>query len=202
MKKKYKVLLLIVFVLIVLFLVAYIVLNFGNFNNNEDYEVIDKIDNYNYNVLSRDSKLFNSEFKKLKNILNKENINYSEYAKILSNLFIIDFFTLNNKDNKYDIGGVNYIFSNALDNFKLNATDTIYKYVGNKKIEFPEVKKIINNEVTEENYTYDKNTYNGYKVNIEWDYVKDLGYENKGEIILINVNNKLEIVSFKGVREN
>ena len=202
MEKKYKVLLIIIFALIVLFLVAYLVFHFGSLNYNENYEVIDQIDKYNYTILSRDSKVLNKEFKKLKSILNKETIDYNEYAKTLSNLFVIDFFTLNNKVNKYDIGGVNYIFSNVLDNFKLNATETIYKYVGNEKIEFPEVKEIVSSEVIEDTYTYDKKEYPAYKVNVSWNYKKDLGYYTKGEIILINVDNKLEIVSFKGVEEN
>ena len=36
---------------------------------------------------------------------------------------------MNNKINKYDIGGIEYVYPSGVDNYKLKLTDTLYKYL-------------------------------------------------------------------------
>ena len=43
-------------------------------------------------------------FKELEIVLNEDHIDYSKYAELLSELFVIDVFTLNNKLASTDIG--------------------------------------------------------------------------------------------------
>ena len=58
---------------------------------------------------------------------------------------------------------------------------------------------ILPNEKT--TYSYDNKEYAAYKINLTWEYVSALGYDKKGEVGLIEKDNKLYIVSSKGVSE-
>lgn len=202
MSKKYKIILGLISLLIII-LIVFLITNQFNVSHKANYQVIDKIDNYDYTLDDRDSKLMREEFNKLKKVLAKDEIDYNSYASILANLFIIDLFTINNKENKYDVGSLEYVFPDIKENFKLNVTDTIYKYVNeDDKNNYPEVKKITGNTVSDTTYTYQKEDFEAYKVIVTWDYSKDLGYYTKGELILIKKDTKLYVVSFKGVEEN
>ena len=86
---------------------------------------------YDYTVYKRDSSLYKETFKDLKKVLDASEIDYNKYAEDVTKLFIIDFYTLNNKLSKDDIGGLQYIKSDFKDNFILNARNTIYKYIEN-----------------------------------------------------------------------
>ncbi len=201
MGKKYKILLSVI-VVIIIFLIIFLLFSLFNKDVNiATYEVIDQINGYNYTLDDRDTKLMEEEFKKLKDILLSDEINYDAYASVLSNLFVIDLFTIANKENKYDVGSLEYVLPSVKDNFKLNVMDTIYKYI-NEDNEYPIVNKILANTVTTTKYKYNNKEYNAYKVLVAWDYEKDLGYYTNGELILINENDILYVVSFKGVVEN
>ncbi len=199
MKKEYKILLKVTFILIILFLIIFAIFKFSN-TQKDLYKVVDKISDFNYTLDDRDTKLMKNEFNKLKKILESDSIDYGEYAKELSNLFVIDLFTINNKTSKYDVGGTEYVFEEVSDNFKLNVIDNLYKYVGNSNSKYPAVKEIVaTNIIDTEPYTYNKKEYETYKVEVTWNYEEDLGYDKKGEIILVKEDNKLAIVSYKGV---
>lgn len=199
MSKKYKAILSIIVIAIIILIVFLISLQFST-SSKKNYQVIDRLDEYGYTLDDRDSKLMQKEFNKLKKVLNAEVVDIKSYASILSNLFIIDLFTINNKENKYDVGSLEYVYPSVVDNFKLNVEDTIYKYINeNNQDDYPIVKEITSNVVEEEKYTYNKKEYEAYKVTLTWNYVKDLGYYTKGEIILIKEDTKLYVVSFKGV---
>ena len=124
-------------------------------NNNVNNSV--QIKGFEYLSNEDDTDLFKSEFKKLKKNLESSNINYNEYALSISKMFIIDLYTLNNKNNMYDVGGVQFVYPEARDNFKLNVENTLYKYMednsdGKREQELPEVSNV---EVTsDEVYEY------------------------------------------------
>lgn len=204
MKKKYRMLLNIIFILIILFIILLIVFKLGSyFKKDATYEVVDNISEYNYTLDNRDTKLMSKEFNNLKNILKQDEINYEEYAKSISKLFIIDLFTIANKENKYDVGSLEYVYPKVVDNFKLHVEDTLYKYITeDDKEKYPIVKEIVESNIEDTTYTYEKKEYPAYKVTISWHYEKDLGYYTKGELILIKEDNKLYVVQFKGVEEN
>ncbi len=202
MSKKYKIILSIIFVIIIFLAIFLITTQFNNqFKTN--YKVIDEINEYGYSLDDRDSKLMKEEFNKLKKILANKEINYSDYASILANLFVIDLFTINNKENKYDVGSLEYVYPNVRENFKLNVMDTIYKYLNeDDKNSYPLVNKITGNAVSDATYTYEGKEFEAYKVIVTWNYSEDLGYYTKGELLLIKEDDKLYVVSFKGVEEN
>ena len=97
--------------------------------NTFNVKVVDKIDNYPYTLDDRDTELFKSNFNELKNILNKSEIDEEAYAKLVAKLFVIDLYTMNNKINKYDIGGLDYVLPSAKENYQLKVQDTMYKYI-------------------------------------------------------------------------
>lgn len=164
-------------------------------NRNKDVEIkeIDKI-KYGYIQYSRDTKLYKDVFNDLKNELNKEVIDYKKYAENISKLFIIDLYTLNNKNSKEDVGGVQYLKEELKENFILNASNTMYKYVGREDVDLPEVSSIELINITESKYIIDKNEYNSFEVKLNWEYKKDLGYDKESKIIVIKDGEQLYIV--------
>ncbi len=160
---------------------------------------LETIDNFDYKLQKRDRSLYKNEFLNLKNILEKDEIDYDEYAKSISKLFIIDLYTLFNKENKYDVGGLEFVYKDIIDNYKLNVENTLYKYLednvnNDRKQQLPIVKSIdiVNFEKT--TYKIKNKMQEAYKVELKWDYEEDLDYDNKGTIILIKEDKYLYIV--------
>lgn len=189
--------------LILLIIIAiYIVLIFIPNKNNQTNLTAEKTIKYNYITYSRDSKLYKEIFDKLEKLLNSDSVDNNKYAEYIGELFIIDFYTLENKNSKNDIGGIQYIKDDFKDNFKLNASNTIYKYIknnydGKRNQELPSVDKIELISVKESNYEINKISYSSYTVELKWEYKKDLGYEKSAVLTIINEDNKLYIVEKK-----
>ncbi|WP_294353668.1 hypothetical protein [uncultured Clostridium sp.] len=161
---------------------------------------LDTLELYGYTLDDMDGKLYKEYFEELKSVLNGENVNYEDYAKDIVKLFVTDFYTLDTKLTSSDIGGVEFIPSNMIDNFKMNAGDTMYNHIksnlyGDRKQDLPIVKSVNIDSINEINYTYKDKEYSGYKVRASWEYEKNMGYDKEGEYILIKDNNKLYIVS-------
>lgn len=153
---------------------------------------------FGYTSYKRDTKLYKDTFDSLGKVLDKEPIDYEEYAKYLSELFIIDFYTLDNKNDKNDIGGIQFIYDDLKDNFILNASNTVYKYIKNitssKNRQLPVVSKINVSDISENTYKIENTEYSSYIVTLDWSYEKDYGYETSTKITLIKKDNKLFIV--------
>ena len=164
-----------------------------------EVQEIDSIKNFAYSLKSNANELYKKEFDLLKTNLTSEEINDEEYAMSIAKLFIIDLYSLNSKINKYDVGGSDFVYPSALDNYKLNVQNTIYKYLedntyNNRAQRLPDVVSITISKQEKTNYKIRDNSFNGYKVNLEWTYNVDLGYESKGEVILIKENDKYYVV--------
>ncbi len=154
---------------------------------------------YGYSLSETDTVLFSNTYKELETVLNEDDIDYSKYAELLSKLFIIDVFTLNNKIASTDIGGLDYLHKDLKENFKENLGATLYKNVesninGNRTQKLPEVSSIEVTKVEETKYTYNKEEYDAYNVSLTWEYVEDLGYEKALKITLIKDDGMLYIV--------
>ena len=158
----------------------------------------DTIKGYDYTLKSNATKLYEDEFKALKANLEGD-INYDEYAVSIAKLFVIDLYTINNKINKYDTGGASFVYPDGRDNYKLNVQDTIYKYVedntnGKRTQNLPEVSSVIVKDSKKDTYKIGDNSFEAYKINLEWSYVQDLGYDKTGEIILIKKDKNIYVV--------
>ena len=158
---------------------------------NKD-EGIENINN-KYILYKRDSSLYKENFEKLRTILETSPVDNKEYAETIVKLFVIDFYTLDNKNDNTDIGGLQYVHSNLKDNLVLNASSTMYKYIKTTK-ELPKVKSITSVDTRETTYKINDKDYSAYAITINWEYVKDLGYEKQGTFIVVNDNGNLSIV--------
>ena len=158
---------------------------------NKD-EGIENINN-KYILYKRDSSLYKENFEKLRTILETSPVDNKEYAETIVKLFVIDFYTLDNKNDNTDIGGLQYVHSNLKDNLVLNASSTMYKYIKTTK-ELPKVKSITSVDTKGTTYKINDKDYSAYAITINWEYDKDLGYEKQGTFIVVNDNENLSIV--------
>ena len=162
--------------------------------------ILNSIDAFGITLSDLDSELYKSEYETLKTNLESDNINYEEYAKSISKMFIIDLYTLSTKINKFDVGGYEFVYPSAVENYKINVQDTLYKYMednstGKRYQSLPTVKSIKVDSIKSNKYTIkDENkTYEGYKIKLSWTYEKSMGYDDSAEISVIKVDDKLYI---------
>lgn len=160
---------------------------------------LDSLELYGYTLDDYDSDLYKEYFNDLKSTLNGKEVNYEDYAKEIVKLFVSDFYTLDNKLTSSDIGGVEFIPSDMVENFKMHAGDTMYNHVktniyGDRVQKLPIVKSVEVTNIENITYTYKDKEYSAYKVSARWEYQEDLGYKNNEIFTLIKDNNKLYIV--------
>lgn len=202
MKKKYKILLIVIIILIIVIIAAIIAFKFLKGSEPaEPVKVVDSIDNFDYTLDDRDTELMKNTYNELKTVLSSDEIDYEKYAEILSKLFVIDLFTMDNKVNRYDVGSTEYVYPDSVDNFKTNVEDTIYKSMennsdGKRRQDLPEVSSIDNTSVETSTFTIGEEEHESFVVNINWSYESDLGYDDNATITLIELNEKLYVVEY------
>lgn len=199
-KLKKKVLLLIIillFAIICFFVGKRIYIKLNTFN----VKVVDEIKGYSYSLDDRDTELYKSYFNELKSILSQDEVDYEQYALIVSKMFIIDLYTLENKVNKYDIPCLEFVYPSAKDNFKLKVQDTLYKYIEdntNKKRSqvLPIVKSVEKKSVESGKFKLGDSSYDAYVIKLSWDYETDLGYDNNGTITIVKEDKTLYVAEY------
>ena len=205
MRKKYKIGMTLIAILIILVSIVGLSKLFLKKDKESkpkiETKIISNIEKYGYTLDDRDTKYMKETFKELESVLNAEEINEEEYAKILSKLFIIDFYTLSNKINKYDVGSLEYILNDKREMFKSKAMDTIYSDIYDNTYmdrvqELPEITKVEIVDFKEEEIEINKETIESYKVTMHFTYKKELGYDKEGTLNLVKNNNKLEVVMY------
>ena len=189
--------------LLIVLLIIGVKVYFDFFRNDdksvETREKLDSLELYGYTLDDEDTELYKSYFNELKEVLNEDDINNKKYASLLVQLFVVDVYNLNNKLTSTDIGGLEFIHTDLVENFKINLGDTMYNTIesnlyGDRTQSLPVVSEVTINSVEEYNYNYNDQEYDGYLVSASWEYESDLGYENCASFILIEDNNKLNIV--------
>lgn len=199
-KSKLKKLLIFLIILVIIAIICILVYNFFFKNDQEEVKVIKSIPEYGYDLRENETKLYKDEFGKLDDILSKDDVDYEAYAKEIAKLFIIDFYTLSNKQSKNDIGGTDFIKESMRDNFIEEARSTFYRYLqvksDDRNQDLPEVSVIKKVEIEDTSFTYSDDTVddNAYRVTISWDYKEDFGYETKANMIVVREDKKLYIV--------
>lgn len=205
MRKKYKVGLIVISVLL-LGVISLGVLRIFYHEKEEKREVnvtsvISNIDDYGYTLDDRDTDYMKEVFHELENILEAEEVDYEAYAEALAKLFVIDFYTLDNKINKYDVGSLEYILSSSVESFRLKAQDTIYRDVIDNTYrdriqDLPEITnvEIVNTEDT--TFMLNDEEVEAIKVEMNYQYKEDLGYDVEGTIYLVRNDIKLEVASY------
>ena len=198
-----------IFAVIIIVLIAAIVATifFLNSNKKEDntikVESVDKIEGYDYTLSSNATKYYKSLFKELKNVLEADDVDEAKYADLVTKLFVADFYNLDNKVNKNDIGGVQFVYKDFRDDFKKLAANSIYKTVennvyGDRKQDLPVVSNVSTEKKDSVSFKYgDKTDEAAYKINFEVEYKTDLGYQQSGSLTLIHNDKKIEVAALE-----
>lgn len=168
----------------------------------EEVKVVDSIDNFGYNLEENKSNYYKKIFNELKELLSNDNVNEEEYAKLITKLFVADFYDLDSKSSKSDVGGTQYIHSDFQSQFekKAKSKEGIYYYVknnleGNRKQDLPKVKNVEIVSLKNSVFSFENiKDNNAFTVDASITYEKDLGYQKNVTITLIHNNKKLEIV--------
>ena len=206
-KRKPKKIVVIIFVLLVISVVGYFGLKIFLPKKKEPTEiqtvqVTNSIEKYGYTLEDRDTELFKKNFESLKELLNQEDYDKEEYLSLITKLFIIDFYTIDNKLSRYDIGGLEYVYTGAVSSFKSVAQNSIYKTIennldGSRKQALPEVDSIEITDISEYKFTMpDESEEDGYRVKASWTYKEKLGYDNSATLVLIKDGEKYGVVYF------
>lgn len=208
MKLKKKVKKIILIVLIVLVLAA------GGFfaykklsipKKPQEVKILKSIDDYKYSLKDNKSKAYKAKFDELVDILTADEVDEEKYASKISEMFILDFYSLDNKSAKTDIGGVDFVHPNILSNFLENAENTYYKYLesniyNTRNQKLPEVGEIVINAVEKITYAYnDTVDENAIKVNVSWTYTDESfsDYQKQAVLTFVHDGKKLYLVELK-----
>ena len=199
MNKKDKIITIIFIFVFVLLVVPILIKLVLDFTRDVVPEEISRIDYYGYSLSNSDTKLYKDTYKELDKVLGEEQIDYKSYASLLSKLFIIDVFTLDNKLASTDIGGLEFVHNDFKANFSENLGSTLYNHVlsnidGKRTQKLPVVKSVNVGDVFETKYQYNNKDYDSYLVKCTFDYEVDLGYQTSITLTIIKDNNILYAV--------
>ena len=206
LKKKVKVVLVILIIAIILGVAAFFYFQKKETKKNvKEVKVINEVDKYGYKLKENKPSTYKTMFTELKEILNKETVDEEEYVKKISEMFIYDFYSLNDKTAKTDIGGVDFVYKDALENFLQKAQNTYYKYVesniyNNRKQSLPVVTNIVVDSVEIKPYAYgDMTDEKAYSVKVNWSYTDDQfsSYQKEAILVFIHDDIKLSLVELQ-----
>ncbi len=201
--KKKVVILIILIVVLILCITGFILYKTLSKNQVAEAKVIDSIEEYGYVLEDDQPKIYQDLFKELSKVLQAENVDEEEYARLISQMFSIDFYNLENKVSKNDVGGTMFISTDYVDNFTLKASDTVYKYIehnlyNDRDQNLPVVTSSSVNKLENVTYEYESiNDDNAYEVTVNLEYEEDLGYPTEIVLTLIHNDKKLEICEMK-----
>jgi len=168
-------------------------------------EVIDSIDNFQYELNDNETKYYVSLFNDLKELLKDENYDEEQYALLVSKLFAADFYDLNSKIMKSDVGGTQFVYSEYRNNFENGAIDSMYKFIesnvyGDRKQELPIVKSVEEVSTEQKSFEYgDDIDFDAYYVTLNINYEKDLDYPEEVLLVLIHNDDKLEVAKLETI---
>lgn len=197
--KKKVVILIILIVVLILCITGFILYKTLSKNQVAEAKLIDSIEEYGYVLEDDQPKIYQDLFKELSKVLQAENVDEEEYARLISQMFSIDFYNLENKVSKNDVGGTMFISTDYVDNFTLKASDTVYKYIehnlyNDRDQNLPVVTSSSVNKLENVTYEYKSiNDDNAYEVTVNLEYEEDLGYPTEIVLTLIHNDKKLEI---------
>ena len=168
-------------------------------------KVLDTIPEYGYELNDNKSEEYKKLFRELEKILKEDKVDEDKYAETISKMFIFDFYSLNDKLAKTDVGGSGFVHKDARKDFLEKAEDTLYKYVesnlyGNRNQDLPQVKEVKVKNVEKKPFTYGSEVdEDAYTVEVNWEY-KDSsgsGYQDSATMVFVHEDKKLSLVELK-----
>lgn len=209
MKKRYIIGLTTIIGLIVLLISFSLYMHFHPMDKKEQIKinVLDSISEYGYTLDDRDSNLFKEEFNKLKEILDGNEIDEERYSEMVAKLFVIDLYSIKTKVNKYDVGGKEFYYTDKVTMYENKVKDTLYDLVeddsyGDRTQQLPLVSKIEIKNTTVSEYKLNEKEVPSYIMELEWEYERDLGYDNKGFVTVVKDGIKWSVVAFSKEMED
>ncbi len=171
----------------------------------KEAKVLNTIKEYNYVLKDNKSKKYQASFKELSKILSEKEVNEEAYVSKISEMFILDFYSLVDKTSKTDVGGVDLVHPDVLINFLKNAEDTFYKYVesnvyNSRNQKLPEVGEITVEAVEKIPFTYGTTTDEAaYEVKVSWSYTNEefKDYQKSATLIFVHQDKKLYLVELR-----
>ena len=208
LKKSVKRKIMIALTLIVMVVIGtVIVLNLPKKDNDkvEEVKVVNEVEKYGYQLKETKSKKYKKMFEELKEILSEKTLDEQKYVTKLTEMFIYDFYTLDDKSAKTDVGGVDFVYKDAVSNFLVNAQDTYYKYVesdiyNNRNQQLPIVDVVTVEAIVQQPYAYGTlNDDKAYVVKANWTYTKPefSTYQSQAQLVFIHDGVKLSLVELK-----
>ena len=170
-------------------------------------KVVDEIKSFNYVVNEKDTKLFKKTFNELKDVLSKKEIDNKKYAETISKLFVIDFFSLDNKTSKNDIGGVQFVYSSYKSDFIDYARDGMYKQVGNAldnkntnnnlpevtEVKITKTDTVVPSSIFEHKDFENSTEADAYEISLEWSYKNGGDFQDKAVLVVVKDGDKLSV---------
>ncbi len=198
--KKISILIILLAIIIAGGVVAYLKLTATETETNEITEVA-SIEAYGYTLREDATEYYKSLFAELEEVLSADEVDEERYAELVAQMFIADFFNLDNKISKNDVGGVQFVYSDYQDDFTSYATDSMYKSVesniyNDRDQDLPVVASVEVTKTGTQSYTYGDNTdEEAYVFEFVIEYETDMDYQTSGTLILIHNGNKIEVAS-------
>ncbi len=204
-KRKLNVKRIAIVIILLILIIAGTFLAIGKLTNKEtktkEVKELANIKAYGYTLKDNATAYYKKLFKELEKTLNEKEVDEEKYASLVAQMFIADFFNLDNKISKNDVGGKEFVYSNYQTDFEKFAMDSLYKSVendvyGKRNQTLPEVTNVTVSKVKNESYKYGENTdENAYIYNFQTEYKEDLGYQKEGSLTLIHNGKKIEVAS-------
>lgn len=209
-KSKKKILITILVVVLAILLILFTFSLSKKDDTQKEKKVVDEIKKFSYTVSENDTKLFKQKFKELKNVLNKKDVDNKKYAKLISELFVIDFYTLDNKTSKNDVGGVQFIYTSYQSDFVDTARDGMYKQVKsnlqekrNQKlptvssIKVEEISEVAPNDEFKNEIFANVSDKEAYKIKLSWTYKNNDDFQNEATLVVVKDGDKLSVAKLE-----
>lgn len=170
-------------------------------DKTKEVKEVASIEAYGYTLKDSATAYYKKLFKELEKTLNTDKVDEEKYADLVAQMFIADFFNLDNKISKNDVGGKQFVYADYQSDFEKFAMDSMYKSVesdvyDNRNQDLPVVTKASVTKVKNESYKYGENTdENAYIYNFKIEYESDLNYQTEGSLTLIHNGKKIEVAS-------
>lgn len=197
LKKKPKIIITLVALLLIAALAVVLVISFKPKQTKvKEVKVLKSIDEYGYQLKDNKTKKYKDMFKELEDILRADTVDEEAYAKKIAEMFVYDFFSLEDKAAKTDVGGVDFVHPNAVANFLFNAEDTYYKYVesniyGERKQELPAVDTVTVDSIEKSEFAWNNTMHEAYEVKLSWTYTNEKFADYQKTALVILIKNEL-----------
>lgn len=203
MKKKPIIIVCLLLLIIIAAIVYFVFFTKEEKETIKEVKNVDTIEGYDYTLSENATKYYKKLFEELKDTLSSDEIDEETYASLVTKLFVADFFNLDNKITKSDIGGLQFVYKDFREDFTKLAETSMYKHVesnvyGERNQELPVVTSVAAEKQDNTTFKYgDSSDENAYVYEFTITYEEDLGYQTTGTLTLIHNDKKLEVAAME-----